>query len=686
MKTNKKPASIGRLHQALRENRSEEALCIAHELHEIYQESNYPDSLRAFVQSVIAEGQERPELKAQKTWWHSWHALPGANMARMREVLSIWNQLHPGSQNLYAPGDQQPSRMPAERLAYDDLRRLLIGAQGSLPLLDAWFVSSHQLRLRVGAAPAASGIDMAMYWQFFQWEPVGQLLAKCGSFVLDKTTEGLYDLQMVQPFSPLLMLRGDGARGVAELSLLPFPSLLRHGVHHGELMADMGERASSEALSLYSLNCLWRLLQGHHPRVRSWNIRNPEGSPGGWVSRPSVQYWLAQISAVESQVNVDAHTSLHLDLDGDGLPSIRSLTGLTQAPKNDIHGEAAFVLVDPCSLQPILQLRPGRQPSGIPSSIRLEKEGEGRAPLRTPDTVAIKMAIDSSPRRRPLWWPTERAAKSRKTEFNAVGLRSLEVVFTEAPDQDDLQFSLWGLNQQKGIRINQIWLPPRDGEGSEGTEALLGNMQKDGIKLKRSGVEGLDPLLEGCRIRGTLLLLIKAGVCLHEPATLSILSEMLHPQEVASASCLLIHERQLGKRHSVEASSCGLMPGLLDPLHNDRMNLVQQTLQEINAIDDRSVIANLSDLVLVDPNQRHWQPDHSTPAGEVGLQQQWLNASLSAILQGSLHVATPEVSAHYRRAPRRDCRFYAELTGTGLALNRAIPQLLAASTCCRRLG
>lgn len=692
-----KAASIARLHQALRENRRGDAQRIARDLRQVYRDGEHPRSLLAFIESVLADGTEgtgQPQASDPLGSGSSdrpaspWHALPGADIPRMRAALGLWNQLHPHSRQLCAPGDRDPARLPDAGLTPGELGRLLIGGTPSLPWLDAWFVGSHQLRLRVGEPPGESRGSPVPRWQALQWQPEPGRLANCGSFSLEQGAEGLHDLRLHQPLGPLLLLGGDGDGGVGEIALLPFPSLLRHGVHHGELVAELGNRASSQALWAYSQTCLERLLQGHQPRVRSWTITPTEGSAGGWASRPSVRQWLEQISATEPHPRSETPGPLHLHLDGDGLPSLRALTGLTETHGDDIQAEAAFVVVDPIALRPVLQIRPGSHPAGVAGAVRVVREGSGGTRLPTPETIAIVMAADASPRRHPLWWPTEPAATSPEAELQADGKRSIEVVIAEASDQEDLQFSLWSLSQQRGVSIDRIWLPPLAAErqqGHPGTEALLASLKADGIQLEREGLEGLGPMLAGCRSRGTLLCLMAAGVCLHEQATLLTLAELLRPEEVASAGCLLIHERQRGRQHSVEASSCGLVPGPFEAIHGNRLDLVQQTLQEVIAMDDRSVIANVSDLVLVDPSQRHWQLSEATMPGTEGLIAPWLNASLGALLQGSLHRATARISAHYRTSPRPDRRFQAELPGTGIALSQALPRLLAASTCSRRL-
>lgn len=692
-----KTASIARLHQALRENRRGEAQRIARDLRQVYRDGDHPRSLLAFIESVLADGTEGPgktqanaEQGAGSTDGPTrpWHALPGADIPHLRAALGLWNQLHPNSQQLCAPGDRDPASLPAEGLTPGDLERLLIGWTPSLPWLDAWYVGSHQLRLRVGGAPGGSWGSAALRWQVLQWQPEQRRLASCGVISPEQEAEGLHDLQLHQPLAPLLLLGGDGDGGVAEIALLPFPSLLRHGVHHGELVAELDNLASSQGLRIYSLSCLERLLRGHHPRVRSWSITPPEDSAGGWVSRPSVRQWLEQISATEPHPRMEAPTTIHLHLDGDGLPSVRALTGLEEADHEDSPGEAAFVVVDPVGLRPMLQIRPGRQPAGVAAQIRVEHGGDGGAQLPTSDTIAIVMATDASPRRLPLWWPTEPAGTSPEAGLQIDGKRPIEVVIAEAADQEDLQFSLWSLSQQRGVTIDRIWLPALDAESQQGhapTEALIASLNAEGIRLERGGLEGLGPLLAGCRSRGTLLCLMAAGVCLHEQATLLTLAELLRPEEVATAGCLLIHERQRGRQHSVEASSCGLVPGPFDSIHGNRLELVQQTLQAMIAMDDRSVIANVNDLVLVDPSQRHWQLSEGTkPWMEEGMAP-WLKASLGAILQGSLHRATARISAHYRTSPQPDRRFHAELPSSGITLGQALPRLLAASTCSRRL-
>lgn len=688
--------SITELHQALRENRKADAQRIATELRESYRHGDHPRSLLAFIESVLAESGGNAERHKATPAQHSpagpqpfqWRMLPGANQDRIRRALGLWNRLVPEGQQLCIPGERTPAVLASGEINAEGIGQLLIDSTGSLPWLDAWYTTTHQLRLRSGSGGQRGEGSQVMHWEALQWQPQLQRLMSCGCVNLEEQAESLHDVNLHQPLAPLLLLGGDGAGGVVEAILLPFPSMLRHGVHHGEVVAELPSRASTEAIRAHSLSCLLRLLQGSWPRVRSFTIRPPKDCPGGWIGRASVQHWLAQMCALEPPPNEFTQPELHLQIDADGLPSVRALTGLAQRSERELTTEASYVVVDPIHLGPLLRIRPGRQPEAAHNCVHVHHAGKEKAAYQCTETIAVLIAGDTAPRRRPLWCPEDATTLTKGSETNRDENRPIDVALTNVTNADELQFSLWSISQQQHVKIDRLWLPGLNAsnrEALERSQSLLNHMTAEGVSIEYQSDEDLLALLEDSGSKQNLLCLMKAGVCLHEPATLKVLAAMLIPEEVASAGCLMIHEHQQGRQHTVEAYSCGLMPGKIEPVDSSELELVQQTLIHKVGLEERSVIANLSDLVLVEPNERHWNLTKTSGFLNGKLEERWLHASVGAILSGSLHRTTARISAHYQRAPKADQHYNVTLEGYGVELATAIPRLLAASTCSQRL-
>jgi len=689
-------ASITTLHQALRENRKADARRIATELREAYRHGDHPRSLLAFIESVLAESEGNTDQPKTTPAQHSqagpqafqWQVLAGANRDQIRRALGLWNRLVPAGQKLCVPGERSPAELASGEVNAEAIGRLLVDSTGSLPWLDAWYTTSHQLRVRSGTWDQQENHSPPQHWEALQWQPQLQQLVSCGSVNLEQQTESLHDLNLHHPMAPLLLLGSDGKGGVMEAALLPFPSLLRHGIHHGEVVAEQPSRASTEAISSHSLSCLLRLLQGGWPRVRSWTIRPPKDCPGGWISRASVQQWLAQMSALEPPPHEPTQPELHLHIEADGLPSVRALTGLAEQSEKDVTREASFVVLDPTHLRPLLQIRPGRQPEAAPESVRVHLSGKQKIAYQCTETVAVLMAGDTSPRRRPLWCPEDATTLTEGIDNNRDDDRPVDIALTSVGSADELQFSLWSISQQQNVKIDRLWLPDLNANNRkalERSQSLLNLMAAEGVSIEYRSDENLKTLLEDSGSRQNHLCLIKAGVCLHEPATLKALAALLRPPEVASAGCLMIHEHQQGRQHTIEAHSCGLMPGRIEPVQSSQLELVQQTLVNKVGLEDRSVIAVLSDLVLIEPHDRHWNLFKPSTTWRGKLQEQWLQASIGAILGGSLHRTTARISAHYHSAPRADQRYNVRVEGYGVELASALPRLLAASTCSDRL-
>lgn len=694
--------SLVDLHDALRTKDHSEAHRIALILQAEYKSKGYPKALQSFVDKVVSGAAVEPVSPESEglTPGFLWKPSSKASIKHLNAALAIWNGLMPAHARIRlnsAKYNDNEAELALNQFDPILLESIIVTSSKNFSWLDGWYCDSHRLRLRL--APQKQ--NSSLHWEAFQWHPRCRELCSCGSLELGAKLEQIIEIPLHDALAPLLLCAGDGdgGKGVAELLVLPFPSLLRHGLHHGELVAAHERQAVPKAVTAFSLSCLRRLQEEQVPRVVSWTTRLPSGMSGGLSGQVDLTDWLEWMRLLRLRKSQKA-TALQLRIDGDGIPSLRALTGLKPlsdpGTSNKNQGEPPFVVLDPVDLRPRLHIRPGRSPLGwqantsgedvLGGAVRLLLQGEkGPEPAQTSEVVALLRAPGHEPRRTPLWLPAVPAEAPNPDSLAGGG--AIHVVLHGLHDPDDLEFTLWSLDQQRGIALRSLrplTIGSAEREVLMTVQPMIEAMRQKPELLPFSSEPSLESLLRRELAPGELLCLLRAGVCLQNPDTLLHLRQLLQPPEVASAGCLLIHERVRGRVRTLTATSCGLVPGALELSRADELELHQQTLLEALGPQQLSVLANSPDLALINPGAPCWQlAELRTSSSEVlpSLEQQWLDASLAAVLAGGLHRASSELSAMYRTAPKPDRRFRARLAGANTSLLGVLPELLAASTC-----
>ena len=295
-----------------------------------------------------------------------WKPSSKASIERLNAALAIWNVLMPAHARIRLNSGKCQDDDPELALNQFDpmvLESVVVTSSKNFSWIDGWYCDSHRLRMRLAPKKYAS----SLHWHAFQWHPRGRELCSCGPLELGAELEQIVDIPLHDALAPLLLCAGDGGKGVAELLVLPFPSLLRHGLHHGELVAAHERQAVPKAVTVFSLSCLLRLQEEQVPRVVSWTTRLPSGMSGGLSGQVDLTDWLEWMRLLRLRKSQKA-TALQLRIDGDGIPSLRALTGLRPlsdpGASNRDKGEPPFVVLDADDLRPRLHIRPGRSPLG----------------------------------------------------------------------------------------------------------------------------------------------------------------------------------------------------------------------------------------------------------------------------------------------------------------------------------
>lgn len=623
---------------------------------------------------------------------------------RLAAAVALWRQLCPKAPMPLA-GWPEPETGAAGRpatSAVSDLgRELALAAQAdgcqAFRWHDGWFRGASGLRMRLEAWPQRP-VDRLVVCQ----AEAGRL-RQCARLSLPRQGVAVLEAPLANPFLPVLLAVLDEEGLLLDLTLLPFPSLLRHGPHHAELCA-AAERTSAGA---FAWDCLQRRLDPSWPRVTALELPPRGGDGSEQLHRPALSRWLREVWGLHRQApgcfaRIDASADeapampLRLQLAGDGLPSLRALSGLTADGEADPAAGCPFLLVDPADALPLTLCRPGREPQGAspgaaeaPRADRLLRPGGASGshlPFRSLEPVAVHPAVEVADPRHPLLVPTVPATADAAEAAPRLRVLLLAGAGGDGGD-DDLHYSLWGLVQQQGVRLDTVRILTPAGATAKPSlpEELAacfpaGSLQQNALPLAPDTLAGLPG--DGERPLPTLVL--RAGVCLHQPRTLAQLHDLLAPAEVVSASCLLVREQWFEGGRRVTAHSCGLHPEEIRLDGPVPLTLVERDLLGSLGLRDLSVLAAVPDLILLDAGAEAWQRAWAMPAPCTDLAQLLVERSVEAVLAGGLHRCSARFSASYRRPPPPERRWWLP-ERLRRPLLASLPALLQACSLVQRL-
>ncbi len=242
-----------------------------------------------------------------------------------------------------------------------------------LQIDDAWFVSARKLRLRAG--PGQTGWLRA-------YQLIDGTLVACGGALLQNEALAFFDIDLDNPYFPILLLNSDDIGALGDALLLPFPSLFRGGAHHAEAAASSGQADRFKDLVGLSATLLktWLASSTRAASISSLVI-DPTGATGAErIFSRAAREWLTQVMqiAIDFRANAEQGAS-HADdawsayktTDASGPAGKRSAQGLAElkipahamptigalvargwgAELADITG--SFVVADAISAEPI---------------------------------------------------------------------------------------------------------------------------------------------------------------------------------------------------------------------------------------------------------------------------------------------------------------------------------------------
>jgi len=130
------------------------------------------------------------------------------------------------------PVPQQPPAALLDAGAFTPLGMSL--GSGALRLIDIAMVGDFSLQLRLSVTPQAQGLAL-QFWQ--PGPPGGPSFAQLGTEEVTGDADRFVRVELLNPLQPVLIVCTDQRQELQFSDLLPFPSLLRGGLHNAELVA-----------------------------------------------------------------------------------------------------------------------------------------------------------------------------------------------------------------------------------------------------------------------------------------------------------------------------------------------------------------------------------------------------------------------------------------------------------------
>ncbi|WP_083276861.1 sulfotransferase [Sphingobium phenoxybenzoativorans] len=451
-------------------------------------------------------------------------------------------------------------------------------------LIDAWFSDDFSIRSRWKVSDKSASTVM----RGFQISNNGGYKL-VGEGLLSSDLDCL-DANLLNPFLPVLFLETTADGRFRSISLLPFPSLCRGGLHYPELLAihDEHNPGSLEPINILERSApmaveFARLLAGdiqpllHGVRV---DLREADGTEA--IFQPATQKWLGQCLNIALQVGpsdltqtsaareylrqalspcmagntaIRANAPLVLQISADSIPSIRSLTApndRTVGPSmsSGNHAAAAFICTgrDAASSKAVISL-PGvaveAQDKQTPSVKFSFPSYVSRA---RPDSANNRSPIPSFPAavrmlgRRELSQAEIISPLAREISPLAIGAvphDALVIIGSETALAPELPAVLETLHLQTGSDRLSIFI-----------------ISGDSVPVSETVSSACDEFFKGRWQTGTstpakwsdlsteAVIYIGQPVLFHDTRTIATLGAMLENEHVISATCSLIQSSE----------------------------------------------------------------------------------------------------------------------------------------------
>ena len=553
-------------------------------------------------------------------------------------------------------------------------------------ILDCWFASDNILRLRLGDESVEKRRPLVI--RAFQCDPTQQRrIGLVGEIPLSQAGTCFADINLLNPFMPLLLVLTEAPGQAVELGVVAFPSLCRGGLHYSEVAGaedlsnpfDQLQSLSDRLVKQHMAAGVARLISRIDVDITDASGAEPIFQPafGAWVlsvfgigiaaansaaGNPSGEAYLTQCLAETPAVHghiPHREGQYRLALPADAIPTIQSLVaGRNTATSELLCGN--YYVADAATARPrlsvvlpqpadqLLGLQPQWAPPGFPllrrEAVQDHKGGEpaqftGHAAIRLPRNTettrpAILMALAPDAAPNLLQAPDE-----------ADGSITIDA-FVRASDAVNLEVFIRSLNNQRGIVLGHITVEAIAGHGDhDPLQSVLDRLlpgKADLIIRTTPGILGPDCLIDGSANAFTLI--AEDTTVLHDRRTVEALLVLARSNGTASAGCVIIRESMARKGSLLAFESGGYFPSHVSLHAAPRLILSQPDCRAAFPNTTYPVVANSSGFMLVRNTCLHQVMRHRAgtvaPAADDGLE-----FALGALGAGYRHLCTSVVRA-----------------------------------------
>jgi len=490
-----------------------------------------------------------------------------------------------------------------------------------LSLVDIWYINTNELRLRfsLSGSPAEAATFVVRAYQYSDTEPGS--IGMIAEYPLAGNLINIVDFKVDNPFMPLMVTFSTDTGHLQSISLLPFPSLCRAGLHYGELCADHAQTdyinklmtISNEYMSAmsmaadnipYTIAAVRINLQGatgaepvFSPCFHTWlakilNVRVLPGEMSKHSNNKVSRYLEQSLAAMTGCLNANDLEKIEarlrqggwdLVLPADGVPTISALLRRQAAAANDKSMlTCSFVVCDRWSMQPkwhvlvpsvgseLLDLQPVHAPPAYPILSRVSTThpitaGPGDI---SGSAFAVRFCHSSvrddasmiSPLGPGVIPPILRCGTGGIPE----SANPITVVLTAGEGVSvNLPALLESLHLQS-LAADLHIIAVVEG-GNADLKHRVESILNAGFPQQYELVTGMDSShadkvrQAAVKAPGSFLLFINQNVILHDPRTLAVLCQMADSDSVATASCMLISRASDGSKRKLAHYSAAIL-------------------------------------------------------------------------------------------------------------------------------
>ena len=520
-------------------------------------------------------------------------------------------------------------------------QRLAFGPNG---LADAWFADERTLRLRFGAdapgaEPSAEPI-VARGLQGSAAEPAK--LALCGEALLPSGGPSFVDFALPDPMLPVIVVLTTPGGAVLEVSVIPFPSLIRGGAHHAELVATALRPSPMDDLRRYGDVLMRRIAATPSPAIGRISVRRRDGTGAEQVFSRSLVEWAARIFgvsiALEANDGADGVRD-HLD---------RALTSSVMAADGAADKARLTLSLHADSIPTIAALAAGRF-----SAMRGADPLTGSYLVTEATTGAPRLAVSApamgddlialQPRRAAVGFPVLSGSPAEGGHAGAPAWdgtllsirrrrfgRTNEVLMSTplAPDADDVVLgppsgappdatvtalvltrdplntlrlveSLAAQTDAHRLRVRIRFDPFCSADFSDLERAAARLFPGRSDVAPASGGLLTEIAAAAAASQDPYLLIASGAVVAHDARTLASLLAMMGAPDVASAGCVVVREHASRKTGAASFESAGYFPSHVSFMDAPRLVLAAPNCLEALPDATYPVIANQLDFTLL---------------------------------------------------------------------------------------